>query len=175
MFMNRRFATLTLMAIGCAIMTGGGALAQRQASGPKIRGDVYALYAGEIYRGHSGDHTFLLTGNAASGPAEKEVVGENAAGIRAALTASQKAYGRVSAEAKKNPTVAASLKEIDKHQAAILTVCDSLDAEAGKDKPDSARLTELCAGIMDHIDGADQAHDKVLKVLRIPPLDPNPQ
>lgn len=168
--MNRGLAASVLVVVVCMVSAAQSALAQRPAT-PKIRGDAYFVYCGEIYRSHAGDHAFLLNGLTASGPAEKATVAEHAAAIRSDIGASNRGYAGLSAAAKKNPIVVAKLKEIDKQHATILGLCDKLDAEAAKPQIDSAKVSPICLEILDHVDDAGLAHDKLSEQLKVVPLE----
>ncbi len=137
--MNRKFVATGLLVAGAIATTGGSALAQRAADA-KVRGDAYYFYVGEVYRGHAGDHAFMLNQYSATGePVPKEIVQEHAAAIRANIVAAQKSYSKVSAAAKKDPSATAGLKAIEKHHTAAIALCDKLDAEGAKQHGDAAQ------------------------------------
>ena len=169
--MNRYHLGIGLSVVVCTICAAGPALAQRAADS-KVRGDAYYLYLGEIYRGHAGDHAFILNEFSATGqPVPKDIVAEHAGAIRANVAASQKAYGKLSAAVKKDPKAAAHLDEIDKHHSAVLEMCDKLDAEASKDEGDSSTVCGACEEILKNVDAADEVHKRLAKQLRIKPLE----
>jgi hypothetical protein len=170
--MTQKVLAIGMLVVGCVVLAGGSAFAQRAADA-KIRGDAYYFYSGEIYRTHAADHAFLLNEYSTTGePVPKEIVKEHAAAVRTNAAASQKAYTKLSAAAKKDPTVMANLKEIDKHHAAMLMECDKLDAEAGKNQGQSDKVCAACEEIMKHVDAADELHQNLAKQLKIPPLEP---
>ncbi len=167
--MNRRTIAIGLAAVGCALLANGSAWAQRAA--PKVRGDAYYIYIAEMYRDQAGANTFFLNAYAAGGPAEKAIVQEHAGGIRAGITAAQKAYGKISTAAKKDPAVVARLQAIEKDQAGILELCGKLDAEGAKDAPDSGKIRAACLAILDRIDAADATHARLMEQLQIKPIE----
>jgi len=170
--MNRNSVAMGLLLAGAIATVGGSAFAQRAADA-KVRGDAYYFYVGEVYRGHAGDHAFLLNQYSTTGePVPKEVVQEHAAAMRANLVAAQKAYAKVSDAAKKEPSAVVKLKEIDKQHTAAIALCDRLDAESAKQQGDAKKIHAACDGIEEQLEGADEVHKKLLKQLKIAPLEP---
>src|SRR5580704_9966721 len=107
--MTRKLLGIGLLLTGCVVLDGGLALAQRPADA-KVRGDAYYFYLGEVYRGHAGDHGFLLNQYSATGkPVPTEVIQEHATAIQANIEAAQKSYVKITAGAKKDPNVVAGL------------------------------------------------------------------
>jgi hypothetical protein len=170
--MNFKFLATGLLVAGAVMTTGGTALAQRAADA-KVRGDAYYFYVGEVYRGHAGDHAFMLNQYASTGePVPKEIVQEHATAMRADIVAAQKSYTKVSAATKKAPSAVAGLKEIENHHTAAIALCDKLDAEAAKQQGDATKVCAACDGIGEQLDGADELHKKLVKQLKIAPLEP---
>jgi hypothetical protein len=169
--MNRKRLGMGLLLTGCVMLDVGLVLAQRPADA-KVRGDAYYFYLGEVYRGHAGDHGFLLNQYSATGkPVPTDVIQEHAAAIRTNIEAAQKSYIKVTAAAKKDPNVVAGLKGIEKNHATALSLCDKLDAECTKREGDSATICATCEGIGNALDAADATHQKLLKQLKIAPLE----
>ena len=170
--MSRKFVAMGLLLTGGVVLAAGSALAQRAADA-KVRGDAYYFYVGEVYRGHAGDHAFILNQYSATGePVPKEVIQEHAAAMRANIVAAQKSYAKVSAAAKKDPSGSAGLKEIEKRHVAAIALCDKLDAESAKQQGDAAKVCAACDGIGEQLDAADEVHKKLVKQLKIAPLEP---
>jgi hypothetical protein len=170
--MNRKFVATGLLLAGCVATAGSPALAQRPADA-KIRGDAYYFYVGEVYRGHAGDHAFLLNQYSSTGePVPKEIIQEHAAAMRANLVAAQKSYTKVSAAAKKDPSAVVKLKEIDKQHTAAIALCDRLDTEGAKQQGDAKKISAACDGIEEGLESADEVHKKLMKQLKIAPLEP---
>ncbi len=169
--MNCKLGGIGLWLAGCIVLAGGSAFAQRGADA-KVRGDAYYFYLGEVYRGHAGDHAFLLNQYSATGtPVPTEVIQEHAAAIRTNIEAAQKSYVKISAAKKKDPSVGAALKGIEKHHTNALALCDKLDAECAKSEGDATKICAACDGLEAACDGADAVHQKLLKQLKIAPLE----
>ena len=139
----------------------------------KVRGDAYYFYLGEVYRGHAGDHAFLLNQYSSTGkPVPVEVIQEHASAIRANIEAAQKSYAKISAETKKKANVVAAFKQFDQAHGTALAACDMLDAECAKREGDSTKIRLACDRIETHLDNADTFHQTLLKQLKIAPLEP---
>ena len=170
--MKRRIVAVGFLLVGYLATAGGPALAQ-PAAGAKIRGDAYYFYAGEVYRGHAGDHAFMLNQYSSTGePVPKEIIQEHAAAMRANIEGAQKSYLKVSAAAKKDPSAANKLREIEKRHTAALALCDKLNTESAKREGDAAKVCAACDGIGEQLDGADEVHKKLVTQLKIMPLEP---
>ncbi|HEX4142313.1 MAG TPA: hypothetical protein VHY91_02080 [Pirellulales bacterium] len=173
--MNFKFVATGLLVAGIVAAAGGTARAQRAADA-KIRGDAYYFYVGEVYRGHAGDHAFMLNQYSSTGePVPKEIIQEHASAMRADIAAAQKSYTKVSAAAKKDPSAAAGLKTIEKHHTAAIALCEKLDAEGAKQQGDAMKVCAACDGIGEQLDAADEVHKKLVKQLKIAPLEPPAQ
>ena len=105
-------------------------------------------------------------------PVPKEIIQEHAAAMRANIEGAQKAYLKVSAAAKKDPSAANKLREIKKRHGAALALCDKLNAESVKREGDAAKVRAACDGIGEQLDGADEVHKKLVTQLKIMPLEP---
>ena len=93
--------------------------------------------------------------------------------MRANIVAAQKSYGKVSAAAKKDPAAAARLKEIEKHHTGRdCAVRPSSMPRAAKPQGDATKICAACDGIGEQLDGADEVHKKLVKQLKIAPLEP---
>ena len=109
-------------------LTVGSACAEPVKS--KLGGDVYFFHVGEVYDAHAYDHARLLHRYAAGGEfVPPEVIDEQTAEIRRNVEAANKAYAKLSENAKKNPTTAKELAAIHKFHEGILKLCENLDTE----------------------------------------------
>ena len=96
----------------------------------KLGGDAYFFHAGEIYDAHAYDHARILHKYAAGGEfVPPDVIDEQTEAIRSNVALANKAYAKLSAAAKKNPTTAKQLAEIQKFHTNILKQCDELDTD----------------------------------------------
>jgi hypothetical protein len=96
----------------------------------KLTGDAYFFHSGEVYDAHAYKHAKILHEYASGGQfVPPDVIDEQTAAIRYNVDAANKAYAKLSAAAKKNPTTAKQLAEIQKFHSGILKLCDELDTE----------------------------------------------
>ena len=51
-------------------------------------------------------------------------------------------------------------------------MCDKLDVESVKSTGDVAKICTTCDGISEQLDAADEVHKKLVKQLKIAPLEP---
>ena len=105
--MNRKLTHVGLLLAAWLVLAGGSVFAQRRGRCQGPRRCLIDFYLGEVYRGHAGDHAFLLNQYSATGtPVPIDVIQEHAAAVRANIEAAQKSYGKISAGAKKTPVPA---------------------------------------------------------------------
>ena len=171
--MNRRSVAVGLLLTSCVTLAAGTALAQ-QAADAKVRGDAYYFYLGEVYRGHAGDHAFLLNQYSSTGkPVPKEVIQEHAAAMRADIEAAQKSYVKISAAAKKDPSVGAELKGIEKHHTnRTCASATSSTPNVRRARGTRRRFARPATASRRASTRADAVHQKLLKQLKIAPLEP---
>lgn len=101
----------------------------------------------------------------------KETVQEHLAEVKRNVEAAQKEFSKVDAETKKDPEVVKSLKIIHDHHAKALEMCKMAEGESVKDITDTAKLCECCEGMQKELEAAEAEHAKMMKHLKMEPLD----
>jgi hypothetical protein len=166
----KKFLSLALVAMAVASLgLAETALAQRDA-GSKIQGNYnfYSGSAGRTYQRHAYDHSRVLNSYASGNErVPKAVAQEHAKAIRQNVESSKKAYSRLSEAAKKDAAAAKHLADIHAAHAKVLAMCDMLDAECMKAEGDSVTICKCCADIEKDLKAADEAHDKLMKQLKL--------
>jgi len=95
-----------------------------------------------------------------------------AAQIRKDLTASDQALARLKAVHAREQEVAKLVESIEKYHAKAREACDMLEEECAKDDADHAACATCCTDMWKELDAAKADSEKLLKLMKIAPLDP---
>lgn len=168
--MKKRLVWIGLAVTVLTAAIGSAAMAQRTAAS-KALGDDYYFYRSEAYGHHADDNAYMLHQYASyGGTVPREIVEENAAGIRNNIESSRRAYSKLSAAARNHPEAAQHLSAIDKHYQNALARTKELDSEAAK-KGDPHLIAGHAADIQKSLRAASNEHRQLLKKLN-PPAAP---
>ena len=134
------------------------------------RADLYYVAAGKTYNMHANDHVRMLGKYAAATnePVPADVVREHVTAIRNNLQSAKKAYSKLEASAKTNPTVAKELAEINKRLDSVGTQLSDLDSD---DAIDSKLVLTATQAISQDLKTTHLASKEIDKALAVSDAD----
>lgn len=163
------------LALAIMFLVTPNAFAQNEPSldaGRKIR-DGGEAHSAQMYQSHAQNRSQVLYYySQAQQPIPKAEAKQLVTGIKADLTAADKALAKLKAEHAKEPEVVKLITSIEKHQAKAHEVCGMAEEHCLKEHGDHVVIGDCCSEMWHEIDAARADTAKLLKMLKIEKLDP---
>ncbi len=141
----------TMIAVASLMLTVRAVWAQ-QAQPTQISQDAYYLYSAEAHDAHAHAWARVLRQYFASTQsAPLDLVADTVTSIRRNIQAAQKAYGKLSDAAKKEPQTARRLAEIEKQHVQILELCKAMDAQDIRTGAEAQKMYDHCDQVMQRL------------------------
>ena len=169
-----------LLPLSVALLLLGSMSVPAQNAASRARGDAagnYQIWGHQVqtYQGHAQDRSQILYHySRAQEPLPKEEAKELVTGIRADLTAADKALAKLKAEHAKEPEVVKQIAIVEKHHARAHEVCGMAEEHCLKEHGDHVAIADCCRDMWTELDAAQAETQKLLKMLKIEKL-PTPK
>lgn len=162
------------VAFVCTLVVSSLALAQGvRDAGSKIRGEAIPGYAAEMHQRNAQNRMQMLYYySQAAQPLPKQEAKELVTGIKADITAADKALAQLKTQHAKEPEVVKLIDTIQKHHAKAQQVCGMAEEHCLKEHGDHVAIANCCTDMWHELDAAQAETQKLLKLLKIEKLVP---
>ena len=147
------------------------ALAQRAMYNPdpRVVGSTYRPYSARVYSRHALNHAQVLR---YYGSNHKEIspdtAREHVAEIRRNVDAFGNEVEKMTALYSADPEAMKLIAAIRQHQKEAAAHCGMAEKECAKHLAEGGAVAQCCSDMLKHLKAADEAHEQLLKHLRVP-------